>query len=163
MKLDPRISPHLRGQIYLGDADFAERMRARADPQARQSREVPVWQRITAARGPATWDAWLQAQDGRRAQALHVAYRAGWKTMPALAAACGLSVGQVSRLIRGWRRGWRGNERPDPLLANSSSRVLSSCSSSENCFNRSRIASQKARASASSSKPTTTSSAYLSP
>jgi len=99
---------HLRGQIYLGDEDFAERMRARAEPQARQSREVPVRQRITAARGPATWDtwdAWLQAHDGSRAQALHAAYRAGWKTMPGLAAACGLSVGHVSRLIRGVEAG----------------------------------------------------------
>jgi len=95
---------HLRAQIYLGDEDFAERMRAQAEPHARQSREVPVRQRIAAARGPDTsdaWDAWLQAHDGHRAQALHAAYRAGWKTMPGLAAACGLSVGHVSRLIRG--------------------------------------------------------------
>ncbi len=76
-------------------------MRAQAEPQARQSREVPVRQRVTAAWGPATWDAWLHARDGSRAQALHAAYRAGWKTMPGLAAACGLSVGHVSRLIRG--------------------------------------------------------------
>jgi len=96
---------HLRGQIYLGDEDFAERMRAQAEPQARQSCEVPVRQRITAARGPATWDAWLQAHDGLRAQALHAAYQAGWKTMPGLAAACGLSVGHVSRLIRGVESG----------------------------------------------------------
>jgi hypothetical protein len=75
-------------------------MRARAEPQARQSRKVPVRQRITAAHGPATWDARLQAHEGHRAQALHAAYRAGWKTMPGLAAACGLSVGHVSRLIR---------------------------------------------------------------
>ena len=92
---------HLGGQIVLGDEDFAERMRARAEPHARQSREVPVRQRVTAAQGPATWDAWLQAHEGRRAQALHAAYRPGWKTMPGLAAACGLSVGHVSRLIRG--------------------------------------------------------------
>ena len=97
---------HLRGQIYLGDEDFAERMRARAEPQARQSREVPLRQRITATRAPASWatfaswDAWLQAHEGRRAQALHAAYRAAWKTMPGLAAECGLSVGHVSRLIR---------------------------------------------------------------
>ena len=107
---------HLRGQIYLGDEDFAERMRARAEPQARQSREVPVRQRITAARGPATWDAWLQAHEGRRGQALHAAYRAGWKTMPGLAAACELSVGHVSRLIRGVEAGMGRHERPDPDL-----------------------------------------------
>ena len=91
---------HLRGQIYLGDEDFAARMQARAAPTARQSREVPMRQRMTAAPGPATWDGWLQAHDGRRTQALHAAYRAGWKTMPGLAAECGLSVAHVSRLIR---------------------------------------------------------------
>ena len=105
---------HLRGQIYLGDEDFAERMRARAEPQARQPREVTAQQRITAARGPATWDAWLQAHEDCRAQALHGAYRVGWKTIPELAAACGLWVRHVSRLIKwgdgggdvwgGWRR-----------------------------------------------------------
>ena len=91
---------HLRAQIYLGDEDFAARMRARAAPSARQSREVPVRQRSAAAPGPAPWEAWLQAHEGRRAPALHAAYRAGWKTMPGLAAACGLSVAHVSRLIR---------------------------------------------------------------
>jgi len=76
-------------------------MRAQAEPQARQSREgASAAARLTAAWGPATWDAWLHARDGSRAQALHAAYRAGWKTMPGLAAASGLSVGHVSRLIR---------------------------------------------------------------
>src|SRR5262245_3309590 len=44
---------------------------------------------------------------------------------------------------------------------NSIRRVLSGCNDSENSSNRVRIASQKRRASASCSKPTTTSSAYL--
>jgi putative transposase len=91
---------HLRGQIYLGDEDFAARMRARAAPSARQSREVPERQRSATAPCPATSVGWLQAYEGRRAQALHAAYRAGWKTMPGLAASCGLSVAHVSRLIR---------------------------------------------------------------
>ena len=46
------------------------------------------------------------------------------------------------------------------MAANSISRVLSGCSDSENSCNRSRIASQKRRASLSCSKPTTRSSAY---
>ena len=91
---------HLHGQIYLGDEDFASHMRARAASSARQSPEVPLRQRSAAAPGPATWDAWLQAHEGRRAQALHAAYRAGWMTMPKLAVECGLSVAHVSRLIR---------------------------------------------------------------
>ncbi len=91
---------HLRGQIYLGDDDFVARMQARAAPAARRSRDVPARQRLAAARGPDNWAEWLQAHEGRRAQALHAAYRAGWKTMPGLAADCGLSVAHVSRLIR---------------------------------------------------------------
>jgi REP element-mobilizing transposase RayT len=88
----------LRGQICLGDEDFAERKRARAAgaPVAQRARAA----RTPTARGPATWDAWLQAHECCRAQALHAAYRAGWRTMLALAAACGLSVGHVSRLVR---------------------------------------------------------------
>ena len=38
--------------------------------------------------------------EGRRAQVLSTAYRAQWETMAGLAAAGGLSVGHVSRLIR---------------------------------------------------------------
>jgi len=49
---------------------------------------------------------------------------------------------------------------PAALRPNSSSLVLSGCSASENSSNLVRIASQKRRASASCSKPTTTSSAY---
>ena len=93
-------SAHLQGQIYLGDEGFAERMQARAAPAARQSREVPSRQRNAVRPGPASWDGWLQAHGGGRAQTLHAAYRAGWKTMPGLAAECGLSVAHVSRLIR---------------------------------------------------------------
>jgi len=61
---------------------------------------VSVPQRVTAAPGPATWDGWLRAHEGSRDHPLHAAYRAGWKTMPGLAAECGLSVAHVSRLIR---------------------------------------------------------------
>ena len=53
------------------------RLCRRGWPLTRQPRKVPVRQRITAAHGPAIWDAWLQAHKGRRAQALHAAYRAG--------------------------------------------------------------------------------------
>jgi hypothetical protein len=61
---------------------------------------VPARQRTATPPGPTTWDGWLQIHGGARAQALHAAYRAGWKTMPGLAAACGLSVAHVSRLVR---------------------------------------------------------------
>lgn len=92
---------HLRGQIYLGDEAFVERVRAQAAPPARASRDVPLAQRRPAPPPmPATWPAWLAAHQGQRAPALHAAYRAGWKTMPGLAAECGLSVAHVRRLIR---------------------------------------------------------------
>lgn len=90
----------LRGQIFLGDEAFAERMRAKAAPSARQSHEIPSRQRKGAASGPATWDGWLTAHAGSRARALHAAYRAGWMAMPGLASVSGLSVAHVSRLIR---------------------------------------------------------------
>ena len=91
---------HLRGQIYLGDEDFAERMKALAAPAGRQSRQVPAAQRAAVAPGPTSWAGWLRAHGGQRAQALRAAYLAGWKTMPGLAEECGLSVAHVSRLIR---------------------------------------------------------------
>jgi hypothetical protein len=52
----------------------------------------------------------LQAHGGERARALQAAYRAGWKTMPGLAAECGLSVAHVSRLIRVVEAGERAGE-----------------------------------------------------
>lgn len=91
---------HLRGQIYLGDEHFAERMRARAKPSRLLAGAVPARQRKPATSGPRTWAGWLELHAGQRAPALHAAYRAGWKSMPGLASACGLSVAHVSRLIR---------------------------------------------------------------
>ncbi len=96
---------HLSGQIYLGDEQFAERMRALAGAARLQSADVPARQRSPAAVGPTTWAAWLERHAGLRPQALHAAYRAGWKSMPGLASECGLSVAHVSRLIRGVERG----------------------------------------------------------
>lgn len=91
---------HLRGQIFLGGEEFAGRMRALVPPERRLSCEVPLRQRQASPSGPTSWPAWLEANAGDRARALHAAYHAGWKTMPALAAECGLSVAHVSRLIR---------------------------------------------------------------
>jgi uncharacterized protein YerC len=42
---------------------------------------------------------------------MHDAYVAGWKTMPGLAEACGLSLAHVSRVIR--RVEWGGGEWRD--------------------------------------------------
>jgi hypothetical protein len=55
--------------------------RAQAAPSARQSREVPVRQRTATLPDLTSWSGWLQVHGGARAQALHAAYRTGWKTM----------------------------------------------------------------------------------
>ena len=104
-------SSNLLGQIYLGDEPFAERMRALATPGGRASPQVPAQQRKPAAVGPKIWAGWLMANGGDRQRALHAAYRAGWKTMPGLAAESNLSVAHVSRLIRDAEQGNEGQER----------------------------------------------------
>jgi putative transposase len=96
---------HLRGQVFLGDERFADSMRGRAAPAQSAARDVPMRQRKLSSSGPRTWAGWLAAHHGRTADALHAAYRAGWKTMPGLATESGLSVAHVSRLIRGVERG----------------------------------------------------------
>ena len=91
---------HLRDQLFLGDEAFAAGARQHATPQRLASNQVPARQRQSLATGPRTWPAWLALHGGDRDRALHGAYQAGWKTMPALAEACGLSVAHVSRVIR---------------------------------------------------------------
>ena len=72
----------------------------RAAPAQLASPQVPARQRKAMPAGPRTWPAWLALNGGNRDHALHDAYSAGWKTMPALAEVCGLSVAHVSRIIR---------------------------------------------------------------
>lgn len=76
----------LRQQIFLGDADFADRMRALAAAPARR----------TPQRAYADW---LRRAGGIREQALWLAHTQGGVSMTALAAQLGLSVSRVSRLI----------------------------------------------------------------
>lgn len=87
---DLDIWPHLRQQIFLGDADFARRMRALQGPGL-----------VSAARGrrsARTWAQWLRDSDSRE-QALYRAHTEGGFSMTALAAELGLSVSRISRLI----------------------------------------------------------------
>lgn len=86
----------LRGQIFLGDEAFAERMRALAQPQRVAARETPKAQRRP---GPATWQALLACTGGERNRALVMGYREHGMTMSALAAHAGLSVSMVSRVV----------------------------------------------------------------
>jgi putative transposase len=85
----------LRGQVYLGDEAFVERMLAQAEPQRVVHKGIPKAQRLR----PLTWQDCLTQCEGERSRALHMAYREGGTTMTALAEQAGLSVSHVSRLI----------------------------------------------------------------
>lgn len=75
----------LREQIFLGDAEFARRMRAAA---------------VAPRRAPRTgWPEWLRRAGGLREQALWLAHTEGGVAMTALAEQLGLSVSRISRLI----------------------------------------------------------------
>lgn len=75
----------LREQIYLGDADFARRMRAAAMAHRRSPRNH--------------WADWLRRANGIREHALWLAHTEGGVSMTELAAQLGLSVSRVSRMI----------------------------------------------------------------
>jgi DNA-directed RNA polymerase specialized sigma24 family protein len=85
----------LRQQIYLGDADFAARMQALAEPARAQAAEVPRAQRCAP---PRSLQHWLEQCDTRD-QAIWSAYRESGLRMGDIAAALGLSVSRVSRLV----------------------------------------------------------------
>lgn len=84
----------LRGQVFLGDEAFVERMQALAAPRLVADKQIPKAQRYTLR----TWHDCF-AQCGDRSHALHMAYRECGVTMTALAQQAGLSVSHVSRLI----------------------------------------------------------------
>lgn len=75
----------LREQIFLGDADFALRMRAAAGVPRRVVRT--------------SWAEWLRRAGGIREQALWLAHTEGGVAMTDLAIQQGLSVSRISRLI----------------------------------------------------------------
>jgi len=75
----------LREQIFLGDIDFARRMRAAAIAPRRTPRS--------------NWADWLKRAGGIREQALWLAHTEGGVAMTELAGQLGLSVSRVSRLI----------------------------------------------------------------
>lgn len=85
----------LRGQVFLGDEAFVERMQAQAAPQRVSHKAIPKAQRLRQR----TWQDCLARCHGERGRALHLAYRECGITMTALAEHAGLSVTHVSRLI----------------------------------------------------------------
>ncbi len=82
---------HLRQQIFLGDAAFAERMHALADRAPRRTAK------------PRAFGEWLR-DSGSREQALYRAHTEGGLSMTTLADTLGLSVSRVSRLIAGFEQ-----------------------------------------------------------
>jgi putative transposase len=88
-------SDALRHQIFLGDESFVERMQGHAEPGHLLQKGIPKAQR----QRPLTVQNCLTQCAGNLACALHMAYREGGVTMPALAQQAGLSVTHVSRLI----------------------------------------------------------------
>jgi putative transposase len=86
----------LREQIFLGDAEFARRMRAAAVAPRRVART--------------SWAEWLKRAGGIREQALWLAHTEGGIAMTDLAGQLGLSVSRISRLIAAAER-----EAPRPL------------------------------------------------
>lgn len=89
----------LQGQIYLGSAEFAERMRAQAPKPQLTIKDIPKAQR--QQRG--TLDDAL-ALHAERAAALAHAHRVFGLSMSAIARELGLSVSRVSRVISGWEQ-----------------------------------------------------------
>ena len=102
----------LRQQIFLGGEAFAEAMLVRAggsQDAARSSvspgrRSSPLKLRDSAAAVAFDWFKCLQASASRE-QALYKAHTEAGQTMSSLAAALGLSVSRVSRLIAGHEQG----------------------------------------------------------
>lgn len=97
----------LRGQIYLGDEAFADRMRAQTSVELRQAKAVPRLQR----NGAKTWAQCLELCNGDRNKALVLAYREGGLTMTALATALGMSITHISRLIAAGEAAARDGKR----------------------------------------------------
>lgn len=85
----------LRGQIYLGDADFAERMARHAGARLYQS-EIPKRQRLTK---PLTLADYTEASPDRR-QAMANAYQSGVYTMLSIAQHFGVHYSTVSRAVK---------------------------------------------------------------
>jgi REP element-mobilizing transposase RayT len=86
----------LRSQIYLGDSRFVKRMQSRSNASQSNARTVPDLQRGASRRRLSDFLARRRDRDTGIADA----YRKGGYTMIAIADQVGLSVSQVSRIVR---------------------------------------------------------------
>lgn len=85
----------LSQQIYLGDEEFVGRMQHLMSGSRGLDKDIPKPQRLPTARPLQDW----LAQAATRAEGLFQAHTQGGMTMTQIAAALGLSVSRVSRLI----------------------------------------------------------------
>jgi len=90
----------LRQQIYLGDADFVERMQALASSQNANDRNIPKVQR-TRTKMMADW---LKAT-GSVEEALYRGHREGGLTLTAMAIEMGRTVSWASKAVARFERG----------------------------------------------------------
>ena len=86
----------LRAQIYLGDRRFVERMRSKSGSDRSNARNLPKSQRVAQKQRLSAYLARRRDRDSGIADA----YRIGGYTMTAIGDHIGLSVSQVSRIIR---------------------------------------------------------------
>jgi putative transposase len=94
------IWAHLRHQIFLGDEDFAQRMRAHLGGSGGTARPGRASRKTVMPRPFAQW----LRDSATREQALYRAHTEGGLSMTLLAGELGLSVSRVSRLIAGYER-----------------------------------------------------------
>jgi putative transposase len=86
----------LRSQIYLGDSRFVKRMQAKSSSGRSSARNVPKAKRIAPGQRLSAYLARRRDRDS----GISDAYQKGGYTMIAIAGHVGLSVSQVSRIIR---------------------------------------------------------------
>lgn len=86
----------LAKQMFLGDADFIDRMQALIEPSRSDSKEIPKYQRTRATHPIRHYlDKHKQRDDG-----IFVAVRDGQHSLTAIAQEAGLSVSSVSRIVK---------------------------------------------------------------
>ena len=86
----------LKSQIYLGDARFVKRMLAKLPAKELKTREVPRAQRKAPQQGLSSY----LNRRGDRDSGIVDAYLKGGHSMRAISEEVGLSVSQVSRIVR---------------------------------------------------------------
>jgi REP element-mobilizing transposase RayT len=86
----------LQRQMFLGDAEFVDRMQARMDPSHVKARDIPKSQRVRAAR-PIQY---YLNKHKHRDDGVFAASREGQYSMTAIAVEAELSIATVSRIVK---------------------------------------------------------------